>query len=108
MANPDIPHLGDLPELNDIAPKHPKLNGNDGFQNAHILGQSFWQRDLSGVIDLIDPNGTQLNPNMASNVVHAPETKAGGMATGQWVHLGQQQAAFDASKGNEFEMKEAA
>ena len=39
--NPNFPHLRDLPELNDLAPKHPKLNGNDGFQNAHILGTKF-------------------------------------------------------------------
>jgi hypothetical protein len=41
MANPTTPHLGDLPELNDLAPRIQTRDGylgNDGLQDAHIQG----------------------------------------------------------------------
>ena len=94
MADSNIPHLGDLTDLNDLAPRHPKLNGVDGFQNAHIIATNLWERALGNLMAAIDPDG-KLSPNMASNVRHAPETKPGGMALGTWVHNGQQQKAFD-------------
>jgi hypothetical protein len=65
MADPNIPHLGDLTDLNDLAPKHPKLNGNDGFQNAHIIATDLWNRALGNLMRAIDPDG-RLSPDMAS------------------------------------------
>ena len=73
--------LPDLPQLNEIAPKHPKLNGNDGLQIAHIQGTAYWNNNFGPLLTAIDPDDL-LSQSALYNVVHAPETKPGGMALG--------------------------
>jgi hypothetical protein len=97
MADPKIPHLADLRDLNQLAPRMqtPKgYLGADGLQNAHLSGTRYWNDFYEDLLKVIDP-GRTLQPNLPFNVIHAPEIEAGGMTLGTWTHRGQQYGAFD-------------
>ena len=90
--------LGTVPGLERIAIRLPnsRFPNADGMQEAHIYGKQFIARALKHLLDLIDPNRTQSDPDARANGFLAPESKAGGMATGVAVHRGEQQRAYDA------------
>jgi hypothetical protein len=90
-------NLGTVPGLDKIAIPRPNVQfpNADGLQGAHIYGKEFTSRALGTLLDLIDPNRSQSNPDSKANGFLAPETKAGGMATGVAVHRGEKQKACD-------------
>ena len=77
-------NLGDVPNMQRIAiPLSYAGNQNvDGLQAAHIYGKEFTTTVLKPLLDLIDPSRAKTNADASSNGFLAPETKAGGMATG--------------------------
>ncbi|MEO1330876.1 MAG: hypothetical protein AAFW46_14565, partial [Pseudomonadota bacterium] len=83
--------LGIIRILNNVAPPHINKQGiatsTYGFQQSHLYGQSLWAQELSGLINLIGPNGI-LDNGDPYNGIHKPESATGGQNLGVAVHRG--------------------
>ena len=61
-------NLGTVPGLERIAIRLPnsRFPNADGMQEAHIYGKQFIARALKHLLDLIDPNRTQSDPDASA------------------------------------------
>jgi hypothetical protein len=89
MAFPDLIRPSGLKFL--LGPRLPQ--NQNGFQGAHIIGSSFWDRRVSW----LDGLGFPSNQDTQNNGVFLPESERGNAVLGAANHIGNHFGAFDAN-----------